>query len=414
MDENKQRRRPNGRRRLSWERTRYFELMEQGLSNGQICAELHINRRTGQDWLRGIVETKYGRFYEDGSRAGSSSFPSPPAKYISPRFFSESERIDIADRLRAKQGIREIARALDRAPSSISREIKRNQHPTNAQYHPHAAQRRAELRRPRPKQGKIAAQPLLHHIIQGQLNQRWSPEQISKRLRVLYPERPEMSVSPETIYQALYLQGRGELRREISKYLRTGRAMRIHHKRADARRSRFDEPMILISDRPAEIEDRAVPGHWEGDLIIGKDHASAIATLVERSTRFVMLVPLPRKWDAFIVADLLVEKITTLPAVMRRSLTWDQGTEMARHKTFSMATEMPVYFCDPGSPWQRGSNENTNGLLRQYFPKGTDLLSHSPKYLDFVAQELNERPRKMLDWMTPAERLTMILDQENH
>ncbi len=414
MDENKQRRRPNGRRRLSWERARYFELMEQGLSNGQICAELHINRRTGQDWRRGISETKYGRFYEDGSRAGSSSFPSPPAKYISPRFFSESERIDIADRLRAKQGIREIARALDRAPSSISREIKRNQHPTNAQYHPHAAQRRAELRRPRPKQGKIAAHPLLHHIIQGQLNQRWSPEQISKRLRVLYPERPEMSASPETIYQALYLQGRGELRREISKYLRTGRAMRIHHKRADARRSRFDEPMILISERPAEIEDRAVPGHWEGDLIIGKDHASAIATLVERSTRFVMLVPLPRKWDAFIVADLLVEKMTTLPAVMRRSLTWDQGTEMARHKKFSMATEMPVYFCDPGSPWQRGSNENTNGLLRQYFPKGTDLLSHSPKYLDFVAQELNERPRKTLDWMTPAERLTMILDQENH
>lgn len=223
-----------------------------------------------------------------------------------------------------------------------------------------------------------------------------------------------MSASPETIYQALYLQGRGELRREISKYLRTGRAMRIHHKRADARRSRFDEPMILISDRPAEIEDRAVPGHWEGDLIIGKDHASAIATLVERSTRFVMLVPLPRKWDAFIVADLLVEKMTTLPAVMRRSLTWDQGTEMARHKKFSMATEMPVYFCDPGSPWQRGSNENTNGLLRQYFPKGTDLFSHSPEYLDFVAQELNERPRKTLDWMTPAERLTMILDQGNH
>ena len=414
MDESKQRRRPNGRRRLSWERTRYFELMEQGLSNGQICAELNINRRTGQDWRRGIIGTKYGRFYEDGSRAGSSSFPSPPAKYISARFFSEEERIDIADRLRAKQGIREIARALDRAPSSISREIKRNQHPTNTAYHPYAAQKRAELRRPRPKQGKIAAHPLLHHIIQGQLNQRWSPEQISRRLRVLYPERPEMSASPETIYQALYLQGRGELRREISKYLRTGRTMRIHHKRADARRSRFDKPMILISERPAEIEDRAVPGHWEGDLIIGKDHASAIATLVERSTRFVMLVPLPRKWDAFIVADLLVEKMNTLPAVMRRSLTWDQGTEMARHKKFSMATKMPVYFCDPGSPWQRGSNENTNGLLRQYFPKGTDLLSHSPEYLDFVAQEMNERLRKTLDWMTPAERLTMILDQENH
>lgn len=353
MDESKQRRRPRGRRRLSWERTRYFELMAQGLSNGQVCAELHINRRTGQDWQRGIVKTRHGRFYEDGSPAGYSSLAPHLPIIISPRFLSEEERIDIADRLRAKQGIREIARALDRSASTVSREIKRNQHPTNAQYHPHAAQRRAELRRPRPKQGKIAAHPLLHHVIQGQLNQRWSPEQISKRLHLLYPERPEMSASPETIYQALYLQGRGELRREITYHLRTGRTMRIHQKRSDTRRSRFDEPMILISDRPAEIEDRAVPGHWEGDLIIGKDHASAIATLVERSTRFVMLVPLPRKWDAFIVAGLLVKKMKTLPDVMRGSLTWDQGSEMARHREFSMATEMPVYFCNPGSPWQR-------------------------------------------------------------
>jgi IS30 family transposase len=220
-----------------------------------------------------------------------------------------------------------------------------------------------------------------------------------------------MQVSHETIYQALYVQGRGELRRELAKCLRTGRARRKPQRSPDQRISRFNDPMIMISQRPAEVANRAVPGHWEGDLIIGKEHKSAIGTLVERSTRFLMLVHLPNGHDAEQVAAELVAMMNTLPKVLKGSLTWDQGSEMASHKRFSMATQMPVYFCDPASPWQRGSNENTNGLLRQYFPKGTDLKQHSVAKLIEVADELNARPRKTLGWLTPTERLTMLLHE---
>lgn len=219
-----------------------------------------------------------------------------------------------------------------------------------------------------------------------------------------------MQISPETIYQALYVQGRGELRRELSRCLRTGRAVRKPQRQPGQRRSRFVDPMLMISERPAEIEDRAVPGHWEGDLIVGPGHASAIGTLVERSTRFVLLVHLPDNHTGESVRDGLIAAMQSMPQQLRRSLTWDQGTEMARHREFSIATDMPVYFCDPASPWQRGSNENTNGLLRQFFPKGQDLRRFTADNLREVAHLMNTRPRKTLGWETPAERLATLLN----
>jgi IS30 family transposase len=243
------------------------------------------------------------------------------------------------------------------------------------------------------------------------LARRCSPEQISRRLRRDHPGRPELHVTHETIYQALYVQGRGELRRELARALRTGRAVRKPRRRDDQRQSRFPHPMVMISQRPAEADDRAVPGHWEGDLILGAGCQSAIGTLVERTTRYVLLVHLGRSHTADRVRDALAATITTLPAHLRRSLTWDQGREMSSHAAFTIATGVPVYFCDPHSPWQRGSNENTNGLLRQYFPKGTNLAVHTPADLAAVAAELNGRPRKTLDWDTPAERLAKLLSQ---
>jgi IS30 family transposase len=224
-----------------------------------------------------------------------------------------------------------------------------------------------------------------------------------------YPDLPEMRVSHETIYQALYVQGRGELRRELARCLRTGRAVRKPHRNPDQRTARFHAPMLMISDRPAEIEDRAIPGHWEGDLIVGARNQSAIATLVERTTRYVMLAHLPAGHAAEQVRDALVTTMTTLPAHLRRSLTWDQGSEMGAHHLITIDANLPIYFCDPASPWQRGSNENTNGLLRQYFPKGTDLTRYTPDDLADAAIELNGRPRKTLGWETPAERFTALL-----
>jgi IS30 family transposase len=305
--------------------------------------------------------------------------------------------------------MRQIARELGRACSTISRELRRNAQPGSGDYRPHAAHRRALARRPRPKQGKIAANPQLRQSVQDGLDRRWSPEQIVRRLRRDFPDRPGMRVTHETIYQALYVQGRGELRRELTRALRTGRAMRRPRRQAQQRTPRMAAPMVMISERPAEAADRAVPGHWEGDLIIGKDNRSAIGTLVERTTRYVMLVHLPLGRTPDKVRDALIDTLTAMPAHLRRSLTWDQGSEMHLHHQFSLATDIPVYFCDPHSPWQRGSNENTNGLLRQYFPKSTDLSMHSREHLDTVAVELNGRPRKTLNWDTPAERLAKLL-----
>jgi IS30 family transposase len=379
--------------------------MQQGYSNREACRIVGIDTRTGRKWLYGRKPT--GTQRKALAPLGAVAAPSGPSRYL-----CETDRIHIADRLREKASIRAIATELGRSPSTVSREIRRNgtiDPRGRRHYRPHAAQSRAEARRPRPKPGKIARNPELRRFIQDRLTIRWSPEQICQALRSQFPDRPEMHVVHETVYQALYVQGRGELRRELARALRSGRARRRPHRQAASRQPRFTTPMVMISERPAEASDRAVPGHWEGDLIIGKDGKSAIGTLVERATRYVMLLHLPGDHGAESVRNALVTTVQTLPAHLRRSLTWDQGSEMAAHGSFTVTTGIPVYFCDPASPWQRGSNENTNGLLRQYFPKGTDLSVHGPEQLASVAAELNGRPRKTLGWETPAERLHKLL-----
>jgi IS30 family transposase len=303
--------------------------------------------------------------------------------------------------------LRAIGRALGRPASTIKREIDTRS--VEGVYRPHRAQRSWAASRPRPKASKLAHEGPLRDYVADKLRERWSPEQICHALVMEFPDDEDMRVSPETIYQAIYVQARGGLRREIAEALRTGRTHRTPHRTPEQRTSRFVEEMVMISERPAEVQDRAVPGHWEGDLIVGTRSQTAIVTLVERSTRYVMLGHLPGGHTAEEVRDVLVPLIQTLPGHLRGSLTWDQGCEMAGHKQFTVATGVPVYFCDPHSPWQRGSNENTNGLLRQYFPKGTDLSVHSAADLEHVAQQLNGRPRKTLGWATPAERLRDLL-----
>jgi IS30 family transposase len=412
MNNDNEGRRPYRGRRPSPARVRFLELIQSGMTPLQASREVGCNERTGRDWAKGIVKSKNRRYTFDGMLVWETpGHPKPPPeqKVICARFLSVDERVEIADLRREGLGVRQIAARLSRSPSTVSRELRRNGHPGSGDYRPWAAQRRAARRRARPKLGKLARNELLRQEIARGLRRRWSPEQISKRLRLKFPDQPEMHVTHETIYQALYVQGRGELRRELATCLRTGRAVRRPQRRPDQRRPRFQAPMLMISERPAEVEDRAVPGHWEGDLIVGPSSRSAIATLVERSTRYVLLAHLPDGHSAEQVHDALVATINTLPGHLRRSLTWDQGSEMGAHHKITMATDMPIYFCDPASPWQRGSNENTNGLLRQYFPKGTDLTKHTKANLAEVAAELNGRPRKTLGWETPAERLAALL-----
>ncbi|MEU5838587.1 IS30 family transposase [Streptomyces diacarni] len=395
---------PQGRKKLSAERAAYFQLVQQGVSNVEACRIVGVNLKTGRRW-------RNGRRPSGRNKAASPVRPVVPPSGSS-RYLRVAERIYIADRVREKATIRTIAVELGRSPSTVSREIRRNRtvDPRGVQhYRPYAAQARADARKPRPKPGKIGQNPELRAFAQDHLDLRWSPEQICQVLRARFPDRPEMHVVHETVYQALYVQGRGELRRDLARALRTGRARRKPRRQAQRRQPRYRDPMVMISERPAEAADRAVPGHWEGDLIIGKDGASAIGTLVERSTRYVMLVHLPQGRGTEVVRDALVDTVQFLPGHLKRSLTWDQGSEMGRHREFTVAADVPVYFCDPASPWQRGSNENTNGLLRQYFPKSTDLSVHTREHLDAVAAELNGRPRKTLGWETPAERLHKLL-----
>jgi IS30 family transposase len=379
--------------------------------------------------------------------------PSISQAALSGRYLSFAEREEIA-LLRARGcGVREIACLVDRAASTISREFRRNAATRSGglEYRATTAQWHADRRARRPKPAKLAVNPRLREYVQDRLSgaikrpdggrvagpdvrwigrrhgrrkdrrwaRSWSPEQISARLQVEFPDDESMRISHEAIYQSLYVQGRGALRRELTACLRTGRALRVPRARTRGRGKQFVTDEVLISERPAEAEDRAVPGHWEGDLILGLG-SSAIGTLVERTTRFTMLLHLPPMagqgprvkngpalagHGAEAVRDALAAAITTLPEQLRRSLTWDQGTEMAQHAQLRIETGLPVYFCDPHSPWQRGTNENTNGLLRQYFPKGTDLARHSPEDLAAVAAALNSRPRKTLGWRTPAEAL---------
>jgi IS30 family transposase len=326
---------------------------------------------------------------------------------VSGRYLSVAEREEIAVGLAAGESVRAVAARLGRAPSTVSREVRRNSRGAR-HYRALAAEGQAQARAARPKTARLAGNARLRGWVQARLEERWSPEQISVMLKAEFPGDPEMRVSHEAIYQSIYVQGRGALRRELASCLRTGRALRKPRRQAGERRGRIKD-MVMISERPAEAADRAVPGHWEGDLIIGKNGRSAIGTLVERSTRFVLLLHLPAGHDAAAVAAAMTEAMAGLPAQLRRSLAWDQGKEMAAHAQVTLATGLEVYFCDPHSPWQRGSNENTNGLLRQYFPKGTSLRVHSKERLDAVAAQLNARPRKTLGWRTPAQALEEFL-----
>ena len=310
------------------------------------------------------------------------------------------ERETISRELSQGNSARCIGKLLGRHHSTIAREIERNG--GSADYRACAAQERYESFKVRPRERKLVASSRLHDAVNDGLKQKWSPEQISARLDEEYPDDPEMKVSHETIYQTLYLQAKGELRTELKLALRQGRTRRVSRSRAALSRGKIPD-MVNISERPAEADDRAVPGFWEGDLIIGKGGKSQIATLVERTSRFTMLVRIPYDRTAERVSALLARKMETLPEFLRNSVTWDQGKEMARHAEFTVRTGLPIYFCDPHSPWQRGTNENTNGLLRQYFPKGTDLSLHTQEELDRVAAELNGRPRETLGWQKPIE-----------
>jgi transposase, IS30 family len=334
-----------------------------------------------------------------------------PRVVVSGRYLSFGEREQIALWRVEQVGVREIARRLGRSPSTISRELGRNGRRRWQPYLASVAQAKADDRARRPKPAKLAVQPRLRAYVEARLGgrHRCSPEQISARLRIEFPDDDSMRISPETIYQSLFVQGRGALRRELAACLRTGRAIRRPARRGDGRRSRIPE-QLLISARPAEVEDRAVPGHWEGDLIIGKNGRSQIGTLVERSTRYVMLLHLPDGVSGEQVRAAMQTTIATLPASLRRTLTWDQGKEMtAVYPKIALDTGLQIYFCDPASPWQRGSNENTNGLLRQYLPKSTDLSLHTAADLADIAESLNGRPRKTLNWRTPAEALANLL-----
>ncbi len=402
----------------------------------------------------GVSPPVGSRWFREGGGMSPICLSAPSGRYLS---FADREEIAL---LKAQHlSVREIARRVGRDASTISRELRRNA-ATRAgalEYRASVAQWHAERRARRPKTAKLATNDRLRDYVQQRLagavtdadgrpipgpnvpwkgrrhgrradrrwGTAWSPEQISRRLRVEFPDDESMRISHEAIYQALYVQGRGALRRDLAACLRTGRALRVPRARTRGRGKKFVTPEIMISQRPADAKDRAVPGHWEGDLILGLG-SSAIGTLVERTTRFTILLHLPRLpghgetvpvkngpalagHGAEAVRDAIAEQITTLPEQLRRSLTWDQGAEMAQHAQLRIDVGMAIYFCEPHSPWQRGTNENTNGLLRQYFPKGTDLARHSATDLDAVAAALNSRPRKTLGWKTPAEALDEYL-----
>lgn len=394
---------------------RFWVLVALGVPPSVAAPMVGVSSGCGQAWFR-----RFG---------GVNPQLSDPKGHVRPRL-SMGEREEIMIGTAKGDSIRAIARRLGRSPSTVMREIDCNGRCHGAMgryralhrfganrggwdaksgYRASIAQARSEARARRPKTGKLGRCGELRAEVEALLVKNYSPEQIAGVLAKTYPDRPEMQVSHETIYKALYVQGRGELRRELHRCLRTGRALRKPRTRRTATEHRHIPGMINISERPAEAEDRAVPGHWEGDLIIGKNQASQIGTLVERSTGFVQLLHLPQGRSADAVAQAMIAKIKAFPENLRKTLTWDQGLEMAAHARISIDTGIDIYFCDPHSPWQRGSNENTNGLLRQYFPKGTDLSVHSAAYLDEVAVELNNRPRKRFDWDSPAQILDRLL-----
>jgi IS30 family transposase len=436
---------PSHRREVERE---FWREIAKGLTSEDAAIAVGASQAVGARWFR--------------HRGGMPSINLAP---LSGRYLSFAEREEIGILRAQGLGVREIARRLRRDPSTISRELRRNAATRGGKldYRASVAQWKAELLAQRPKTAKLLMNERLRDYVQERLSGQvrrpdgtpvpgpasapwkgrnkphrgdrrwvmgWSPEQIANRLKVDFPEDESMRISPEAIYQALYVESRGALKRELVACLRTGRALRVPRARARQRARAHVTPEVMIGERPAEVEDRAVPGHWEGDLLIGVER-SAIGTLVERTTRFTMLVHLPREqgygviprtkngpalagYGAVTMKNALASTITTLPEQLRRSLTWDRGKEMSQHAQFKMDTGVAIYFADPHSPWQRGSNENTNGLLRQYFPKGTDLSRWSADDIEAVAHALNTRPRKTLGWKTPAEALDehLLLLQE--
>jgi IS30 family transposase len=428
------------------DRRRFWALIAAGLTSEDAAVGVGVSPPVGSRWFR-----------EAGGMPPSTLDRS--SKPLSGRYLSFAEREEIA-LLRAQgHGVREIARRLGRAASTISRELRRNAATRGGglEYRATTAQWHAERAARRPKRAKLAEGATLRKYVQDRLAgevagpggaavrgpvvpwkgrrhgrrqhrrwaRAWSPEQIARRLRLDFPEDAAMRISHEAIYQALYVQGRGALRRELTACLRTGRALRVPRARSRGRGQSHVTPEVMISERPAEVAGRAVPGHWEGDLILGLS-SSAVGTLVERTTRFTLLLHLPRMpghgdggrvkngpalagHGAEAVRDAITRTITTLPEQLRRSLTWDQGAELSQHERLRVDTGVQIYFCDPHSPWQRGTNENTNGLLRQYFPKGTDLSAHGAEALAAVAATLNSRPRKTLGWRTPGEAFDELL-----
>ncbi len=370
----------------------FWGALERGETVTDAAKEVGTYREKGRRWIAatGGIRPRRGRNLKD-------------------RCLTFGEREEIAHGSASGESRRSIARRLGRSPSTISRELRRNAD-CCGEYRPSRAHALAWHRAERPKPAKLALNLQLRAIVEQLLAEQYSPEQIAGRLRMDYPASPEMWVSTETIYQSLYVTSRGALKRELTACLRTGRTRRKPGRQTGQRRNRIPD-MVNIAQRPQEADDRAVPGHWEGDLIVGKNNKTAIGTLVERSTGYAMLVHLPDGYKADQVAPALTEKIKTLPDSLRRTLTWDQGTEMRNWKDIQIATDVDIYFCDPHAPWQRGSNENTNGLLRQYFPKGTDLSVHSELELDRVADQLNDRPRKRFGFYKPTERLAELLLQ---
>jgi len=371
---------------------RIWELRAKGLS------EAEIGRRVG--FPRATVSRYVARF--GGIR--------PRPRRRAARCLTLAEREEISRGIAGGESAREIAHTLGRSHTTIAREIDRCG--GRRRYRAHAAEREAWQRARRPRSTKLELCPELGRLVVERLQDDHSPEQIAGWLRLQYPDNEAMRVSHETIYRALYVQARGTLKRELTRHLRRGRQRRFARSQSSKRQGQGKlTEMVMISERPPEVADRAVPGHWEGDLVMGnRQSASAIATLVERSTRYCQLVALPEGPSAEAVADALKASITTLPAQLRRSLTWDQGSEMSEHRRFSVETGVEVYFCDPRSPWQRGLNENTNGLLRQYFPKGESLAGVTQERLDEVAEKLNRRPRQTLGFRTPAEKLAELID----
>jgi IS30 family transposase len=374
------------------EKDRVWELRAQGLSERKIGHRLGLTPKTVSDYL-----AKLG-----GIRPRPRRRPA--------RCLTLAEREEISRGIAGGDSARAIARRLGRSHTTITREVERCG--GRRRYRAHAADRQTwrRLRRPRPT--KLELCPELRRLVFERLRSDHSPEQIAGWLRIAYPDNEAMQVSHETIYRSLYVQARGALKRELTRHLRTRRQKRYSRSQSSKRQRQGKlTEMVMISERPPEVEDRAVPGHWEGDLLMGnRQSAAAIATLVERSTRYCQLVALPEGTEAERVCEALAQSITTLPAQLRRSLTWDQGHEMSLHRQLTVKTGIEVYFCDPRSPWQRGSNENTNGLLRQYFPKGESLAGITQEHLDEVAAKLNGRPRKTLGFRTPAEKLTELID----